>query len=59
MASDLAEFLTFSDKEPTPQKERDRSKGELLQEAYQRLASIRNLYMVYFGKEQPSLARSR
>ncbi|XP_030855032.1 RNA polymerase II-associated protein 1 [Strongylocentrotus purpuratus] len=58
MASDLAEFLTFSDKEPT-RKERDMSKGELLQEAYQRLASIRNLYMVYFGKEQPSLARSR
>nr|XP_054759033.1 RNA polymerase II-associated protein 1-like [Lytechinus pictus] len=58
MASDLAEFLTFSDKEP-PLKERDKSKGELLQEAYQRLSSIRNLYMVYFGKEQPSLAKSR
>lgn len=65
VAADLAEFLTFSDKQKTSpstsgrSKERDPSRGELLHDAYQRLASIRNLYMVYFGKEQAALAKSR
>ncbi|XP_072170727.1 RNA polymerase II-associated protein 1-like [Diadema setosum] len=64
MAADLAEFLTFSDagdsSSPSEKpKERSPSRGELLNDAYLKLDSIRNLYMVYFGKEKNSLPKSR
>ncbi|XP_072027596.1 RNA polymerase II-associated protein 1-like [Amphiura filiformis] len=63
IASDLADMLTINGKEETApstnSSHQGLTRGELLQDAYDHLGSIRHLYMVYFGAAAQALTRSR
>ena len=63
IASDLADMLTLYGKEETAPStttsQQGPSRGELLQDAYEHLSSIRHIYMVYFGSAKHALAKSR
>ncbi|XP_022085938.1 RNA polymerase II-associated protein 1-like [Acanthaster planci] len=62
IAADLADLLSMTAPQtsvaPSLSKT-EPSRGELLQRAYEHLVSIRNIYMVFFGTDLESLARSR